>query len=62
MAEGWTYRPARDDAAKKRLDLGPAAAHVMAIRDVAGEAEELMLGENRDWFVVMRFDDFALHA
>jgi hypothetical protein len=47
MAEGWTYGPPRDDAAKKHPDLGPAAAHVMAIRNVAGEAEELMLGENR---------------
>lgn len=32
------------------------------VREVAQEAEGVMLAENRDWFVVMRFHDFELHV
>ena len=44
---------------KKRME---AAADLKTVRTVAAEAEDLMLEENRDWFVVMRFHDFELHV
>jgi hypothetical protein len=39
-----------------------AAPDLETVRTVAAEAEDLMLEENRDWFVVMRFHDFELHV
>lgn len=39
-----------------------AAANLEAVRTVATQAEELMLEESRDWFVVVRFHDFELHV
>lgn len=42
---------------RERMDAAPS---LEAVRTVAAEAEELMLEENRDWFVVMRFHDFEL--
>jgi hypothetical protein len=39
-----------------------AAQDLDTIRAVAAEAEDLMLEENRDWFVVVRFHDFELHV
>jgi len=38
------------EAAKKRME---AAQDLETVRTVAAEAENLMLEENRDWFVVM---------
>jgi hypothetical protein len=32
------------------------------IRQCAAEAENRMLEENRDWFLVMKFRDFELHV
>ncbi len=44
---------------KKRMEAAP---DLETVRTVAAEAEDLMLEENRDWFVVMRFHDFELHV
>jgi len=38
------------------------ASTLEGVRGVAQEAEAVMLTENRDWFVVMRFHDFELHV
>ncbi len=38
-----------------------SAPDMDAIRGIAAEAEDQMLDENRDWFVVMKFHDFELH-
>jgi hypothetical protein len=39
-----------------------AAPDLETVRAVAADAEDVMLEENRDWFVVMRFHDFDLHV
>jgi hypothetical protein len=39
-----------------------AAQDIEAIRAAAADAQDLMLQENRDWFVVMNFHDFELHV
>jgi len=38
------------------------ATSLEGVREIAQEAERVMLAENRDWFVVMRFHDFELHV
>lgn len=38
------------------------AADLEAVQSLAAEAEGIMLEENRDWFMVMRFHDFELHV
>jgi hypothetical protein len=46
-------------------DIGRAlnsASNLVTIRQCAAEAENLMLEENRDWFVVMKFHDLELHV
>lgn len=48
------------------MHLGTLAVRMDEVSDlrglqqVAAEVEELLLQENRDWFVVMRFHDFEL--
>jgi hypothetical protein len=37
-----------------------AAPDTETVRQVAADAEDLMLEENRDWFIVMKFHDFEL--
>lgn len=44
---------------KARMDVAPDIAEV---RRLAEDAEQLMLSENRDWFVVMQFHDVELHV
>ncbi len=39
-----------------------AAANLETVRQLAAEAENLMLEENRDWYLVMKFHDFELHV
>jgi hypothetical protein len=39
-----------------------AAPDIETVRQVAAEAEDLMLEENRDWFVVLKFHDFELNV
>ena len=39
-----------------------AAPDLRTVRAVATEAEGMMLEENRDWWVVVRFHDFELSA
>jgi putative Ca2+/H+ antiporter (TMEM165/GDT1 family) len=39
-----------------------AATNFETIRECAAQAENLMLEENRDWFLVMKFHDFELHV
>ncbi len=39
-----------------------AATNFETIRQCAAQAENLMLEENRDWFLVMKFHDFELHV
>jgi hypothetical protein len=46
-------------ATKRRMERAPDLSY---IRHIAEEAQLLMLGENRDWFVVMQFHDVELHV
>jgi len=39
-----------------------AAPNMDTVRQIAAEAEDLMLDENRDWFVVMKFHPFELNV
>lgn len=54
------YQMARDlEEVRRRL---AHAATLEGVREIAQEAEEVMLVETRDWLVVMRFHDFELHV
>jgi hypothetical protein len=44
---------------KMRMEAAP---DIETVREIAAEAEGLMLEENRDWFVVLKFHDFELHV
>lgn len=44
---------------KTRLEAAP---DMETVRQIAAEAEDLMLDENRDWFVVMKFHPFELNV
>ena len=44
---------------KTRMEAAP---NMDTVRQIAAEAEDLMLDENRDWFVVMKFHPFELNV
>jgi len=52
-------RPDDDTVFKRRMEAAP---DLRTVRAVATEAEGMMLEENRDWWVVVRFHDFELSA